>query len=233
MNLLTEATFLPTQDLRDPAHDGALDARGRLQVLPHAFWQQYTQTEIAVFCHKQAIYCIPTLELVTWLKALIADRKTIEIGAGAGVGVIGEALNIPATDNRMQEWPDIAAHYQAIRQPAITYGDNVIRLDAELALARYRPAVVLAAWVTHKWKPSEAWREGNQHGVDERKLIRQADYVFIGHDHVHRNKPILDLPHERRITARGWFRGQRRQDGTTSKSGGASANHQPPAALAR
>lgn len=193
-SMLRNAVVLPSEGLRDPAADGALDAAGQLQVLPFAFWQNYSQAEIAVFCHQQALYCVPTTELVAWLAEIFAGRRAIEIGAGTGA--LAAALSIPATDNRMQEWPEIVAAYQGMQQPTIAYGDNVIRLDAEMALARYRPAVVLAAWVTHKWKPSEAWREGNQHGVEERKIVRQADYVFIGHDHVHRNKPILELPHE-------------------------------------
>lgn len=180
--------------LRDPGSEGAFDAMGRLQVLPAAFWSQFSQPEIALFCHKHALYCVPTLELVEWLQDRIAGRRAIEIGAGTGV--LASALGIPGTDNRMQEWPDIRAHYQLTGQPVIQYGSQVEKLDAEVALAKYRPEVVIAAWVTHKYKPSEHWREGNMHGVEESNILRQAEYIFIGHDGVHRLKPIWERQHE-------------------------------------
>lgn len=189
-----EAQVISMTGLRDPAQAGVFDDTGRLKILPAEFWRQYTQEEIAVFCNRNAIYCVPTAELVGWLQDRIAGRRAIEIGSGNGV--LAAALGIPATDNRMQEWPDVAAHYRLIRQPLVRYGDNVERLDAGVALARYRPQVVIAAWVTHKYKSSEHWREGNMHGVEEQKILKRAEYIFIGHDYVHRNKPILELPHE-------------------------------------
>lgn len=188
------AVLITPAGLRDPGLAGALTATGELNVLPAAFWAEFTQQEIALFCHRQALYCIPTQELIAWLQEKLGDNRAIEIGAGAGV--LGSALGITATDSFLQARPDVQAAYQASQQPTIRYGANVVKLDAELALAKYRPEVVVAAWVTHKWKASEAWREGNMYGVDERKIVRQADYVFLGHDHVHRHKPILDLTHE-------------------------------------
>lgn len=189
-----DITMISMAGLRDPGQQGAFDASGRLQLLPAAWWRQFSQEEIAVFCHRHAIYCVPTTELVAWLRERLAGRRAIEIGAGTGV--LADALGIPATDNRMQEWPEVAAHYQRTRQPVIEYGANVEKLDAEVALARYRPEVVLAAWVTHKYKPSEHWREGNMHGVEEQKILRQAEYIFVGHAHVHRHKPLLAHAHE-------------------------------------
>lgn len=192
--MLKGAALLFPAGMRDPGVAGALDASGRLQVLPCAFWKQFSQQEIALFCHRQALYCLPTQELVDWARGELDGRSAIEIGAGAGI--LGAALNIPATDNFMQERPEIVAAYRASGQPTIRYGAHVEKLDAEQAVLKHQPQSVVAAWVTHKWSASEAWREGNMFGVDEREIVRRADYVFVGHDHVHRHKPILDLPHE-------------------------------------
>lgn len=180
--------------LRDPGQEGALDAQGRLQILSADWWQQFSKEEIAMFCHLNAYYAIPTKELIDWLAPRLRGRTAIEIGAGAGV--LAAALGIPATDNRMQEWPAIAAHYKRLRQPTITYGTQVEALDAKRAVAKYKPDVVIASWVTHRWLPQESWREGNAEGVEERDIIKHAEYILIGHSHVHRLKPILEQPHD-------------------------------------
>lgn len=192
---MTAAHYIDLDALQhNPAHCGALDARGRLRVLPHAFWQQFSQEEIGAFCVLHGYYCIPTVELVDWLAAQIGARRAIEIGAGSGV--LADALGIVATDNRMQEWPAIRAQYLAAQQTPVPYGEQVEQLDAQVALARHKPQVVVAAWVTHRWNPKEHWRKGNQYGVDEKKLLKAADYIHVGNRAVHQHKPILELDHD-------------------------------------
>lgn len=178
----------------DPAQQGALDADGRLQVLPHAFWQQFSQAEIGNFCVQRGLYCIPTTELIDWLKGQIGDRRALEIGAGHGT--LCAALGITGTDNWMQTWPEIAMRYRAVHQAPVEYGAHVEKCDAKVAIARHKPKLVVAAWVTHKYNPKEHWREGNQFGVEEKPILKVADYIHIGNRHVHRYKPILELEHE-------------------------------------
>lgn len=179
----------------DPAHEGALDDSGRLRVLPYSFWEQFSQMEIAAFCVARGFYCIPTTELVAWLHERIAGRSAIEIGSGSGV--LAEAVGIAATDSKMQDRPEIRMLYQASRQTPVPYGPNVKEMDAREAISYYKPEVVVAAWVTHKWNEREAWREGNAYGVDEGRIIgREGEYIHVGNRHVHRNKPILDAEHE-------------------------------------
>lgn len=181
-------------DIRnDPAKEGAVDEAGQIRVLDAAFWQQFSQAEIAAFCVHHGIYSVPTTELLTWLCGQVGGRKTIEIGAGNGV--MAQALGVTATDNWMQAWPDIKAHYVSIRQAPVKYGHHVEKLDAMVAIKKHKPKVVLAAWVTHKWNPRSPEREGNQWGVEEEKVVKAATYIHIGNRHVHRNKPVLDLPH--------------------------------------
>jgi hypothetical protein len=179
---------------KDPADFGALDADGRLQVFPHEFWTEFTQAEIAHFCVKHGFYCVPTTELVEWLFERIGDRKAIEIGSGSGV--LADALEIQGTDNKMQEWAHIKALYEQTGQTPAPYGPNVRQMDAQVAVDVLKPKVVIAAWVTHKWNEKESWREGNMYGVREDKIVKRHEYIHIGNRHVHRHKPIMDLPHE-------------------------------------
>lgn len=185
---------LDLKKLRDPADFGALTESGTLAIQPSSFWAQFTREERYVFGLKHSLYSFPTTELVAWLRTYLGYRTAIEIGAGAGI--LAKAVGLRATDSRMQERPDIRAQLAAMGHGPVQYGEHVEKLDAELAVTKYRPEVVVACWVTHKYKQSESWREGNQDGVDERKLLRSCDYVFIGHDSPHKLKPILDIPHE-------------------------------------
>jgi len=167
---------------------------GKLQVLPSAFWREYQQVEIAAFCVMHGFYLIPTTELVEWLRERIAGRTAIEVGSGNGV--LAETLGIRATDSRQQSKAEIAAIYWMLGQGTVPYGDNVETIPAHDAVGKYRPDVVIGAWVTHKFNVSQAWREGNGDGLDEVAIVCRADYINIGHTYVHRAKPVLEIPHE-------------------------------------
>lgn len=174
--------------VRDIAAD-ALDDNGDLRILPASFWANTTREERALFGVRHGLYCFPTIELVEWLKRTIDDRSAIEIGAGSGA--LAKALGIPATDNRMQEWPQIQAIYASAGQPVVTYGDNVEMMDAHQAVAHYQPDVVVAAWVTHRYDPQRPQAGGNVYGVNEASLLRRvSEYLFIGNRATHEGKPL-------------------------------------------
>lgn len=173
-----------------------VDNKGRLKVVPAEALRETTPEERMLFCVLNACYVLPTLELVEHLRTLIAGRRCIEIGAGNGL--VAQALGIPATDSRQQESPDIRALYKKLRQPVISYGANVEKLDALAAIQAHQPEVVLACWVTHRFDPHRSWAEGNQDGVDEMQVLQGCqEYLFVGNDQVHRNKAIWDQPHEK------------------------------------
>lgn len=174
---------------RYPEQEGALEG-----IKPYEFWRQFSRIEIVYFAVRHGMYCIPTLELVDWLKRHIGGRTAIEIGSGNGL--LAKALDIPATDNRMQDWPEIRALYDKAQQPVVKYGSNVETLDALDAIKRYAPQVVLGAWVTHRYDLLRHEDGGNTYGPNELEIIKQAEYVFIGACDTHRHKPILQLPHE-------------------------------------
>lgn len=180
---------------RYPENDGVFDETGELRVFPAQFWRDmYSKEELCAFCVRNGIYGIPTTELRDWLVDRIAGRKAIEIAAGNGV--LAKALGISATDSMQQLSPDMIEYYAAIGQGLVKYGPHVKPMAADRAMRALKPQVVIGMWVTHKFRYSEEWRNGNVRGVEEEKIVAVADYIFIGNEEVHRFKPILELEHE-------------------------------------
>ncbi len=183
-----DAHIINPTEIRDISGE-ILDAEHRLKILPASYYEGTTALERGLVGLKYALYALHTQECVSWLRERIAGRMAIEIGAGNGV--LARALQIPATDNRMQEWPSYKALYEAIKQPPIVYGKNVEKLDAIEAARRYRPAVIVAAWVTHRYDPADHARGGNEQGVDEVELLGHCEeYLFVGNRQIHERKPI-------------------------------------------
>lgn len=170
---------------------------GQLRLLPASAYDAIPHAAYQLWCHQFARYGLPTVELVDWLRCRIAGRNAIEIGSGAGD--LAYHLGIPATDNRMQEWPEIQLHYQIIGQPAIRYPASVQSMDALEAVAHYRPEVVIASWVTEWIDPAlpPPPHGGNMWGVKEDEIVATGcEYILIGNVHVHGQKKIMALPHE-------------------------------------
>lgn len=152
--------------------------------------------ELRMYCHTQAKYLLVTKELIDFLKILIKDKTAIEIGAGCGD--LGKHLNIPMTDNHCQTWPDVKQYYQATEQPTITYGSKVERIDALEAVKKYKPDIVIGAWVTQWISPDipPPPGGGSVYGIKEDEILRLVDaYVVIGAEEIHKHKDILKYPH--------------------------------------
>lgn len=175
-----------------------LEPNGVLALKPAAYYRALDWPEFRVWCHYNARYAIPTVELIDWLKNFIGDRSAIEVGSGAGDFCY--RLNINGTDSKIQDDPDVALYYRAMGQPTIKYPRWVEKMDAISAVKRYRPQVVLACWVTHWLDPSVAHRPetvGCMFGVKEEELLDLVDtYIFVGNLNVHGEKPILKRKHE-------------------------------------
>lgn len=166
---------------------------GKFIPVPFEALKGFAQETISVFCHKHALYQMPTTELIDFIKNEIGDSSVIEIGSGNGC--IGRSLGIKMTDNKMQQWDIIRAQYELSRQPVITYGNDVEEIDALEAVKKYKPEVVVACWVTHKWK--EGLSAGNMFGVEEELMFNNGvkKYIHIGCDSPttgHQIKPILN-----------------------------------------
>ena len=100
-------------------------------------WPLVTQKRLLMpLVNPKGIYAFYSKELLAALARLIADRPALEIAAGDGclsrsLRVAG--VTISATDDH--SW-----------SRSIDYPDDVEKLDAERALARYRPRVVLCSY---------------------------------------------------------------------------------------
>ena len=167
---------------------------GRLQILDAAYWARTTPNERARFGMQHGIYNFPTAELVEHLRELIGDQAAIEVGAGNGV--LAEALGIQATDSMQQENPQYRNYARALGQAPVRYGPNVIECDAVRAVRRFKPDVVLACWLTHKYRQSRPLAGGNAKGAVEEDIIAGCRrYIFVGNEAVHKHKSIWSLPH--------------------------------------
>lgn len=189
-----QAVHIPTAGVLDLS-SALLDGLGMLRVARAAFFEQTTVQERALFGNRHGIYGFLTYELIQWLQERINGRKAIEIGSGNGS--LAYALDIPATDSKMQDNPIVAKLYENIGSPTVTYGPNVQRLPANDAVVVHKPKVVVAQWVTHLYKQSRHEAGGNMWGVNEERIIKSCEeYIFIGNEKVHAGKSIWNLPHE-------------------------------------
>lgn len=187
--------IMNTHGVRDLTPAVMLDAAiGEPRIMDADFYRATTMPERALLGAHNALYGLPTRELVEWLSDFIGDRSAIEIGAGHGA--LAKAVGIPATDNWMQDDPAIRAVYEMSGQKPVQYGTNVEKIGALPAIEKYRPQVVIASWVTHLWTEDRPEAGGNMFGVAEELVVDAVEaYVMIGNTHVHRNKAIWDRPH--------------------------------------
>lgn len=170
-----------------------------LALLPCSAYDSMDKDTYRIFCHMSARYLIPTTELIEFLTEFLEPYKKEDIlEIGAGCGDLGRNLGIRMTDNFCQSWPDVKAYYERLEQPVIKYGLDVEEIDAIEAVKKYKPKVVIGAWVT-QWidpdKPPE--RPGSIHGIKENEILDLVDmYMVIGAEEIHKRKYIMDRPHE-------------------------------------
>lgn len=164
-----------------------------LRPVPYAVLQDVPQVDIVIWCNKNGVYQIATIELIEWLREQIAGRKAIEIGAGKSG--IGRALGIPTTDSFLHTQPLIQIYYSMLKQTITIPPDYVEELDAEQAIKKYEPEVVVGAFITQKHHEGEDG--GNMWGVEDGEVVKAATYIHIGHDTPHGKKRINALPHKK------------------------------------
>jgi len=160
---------------------------GKLKVMSIAFYNSISLNARRYFMWKHGIYVLPTQELIDWLRENITGNA-IEIGAG--VGSIARALEIPITDSRMQERPEIKFYYNMSGQPTIAYPNDVEKLNYEEAIIKYKPKTVIGCFITNKYE--EKIGSGNALGVQEEYILENVSrYINIGNLETHKHKPIL------------------------------------------
>jgi len=175
--------------------DAACLKDGVLQVMPAAYYAAANRNDLSVWCVRRGLYCLPTVELIDWLREQI-DGSAIEIAAGHGA--IGRALGIPITDSREHENPGMAARYAEMQQGLTICPPDVEKLTAAQAVEKYRPSVIIGAWATWRYDERRHWAGGSQYGVDHEKLLAKPfvqRFVHIGHERVHAPMPLRMKPH--------------------------------------
>lgn len=175
-----------------------LDHNGRQHLLPASkLLEAAPWSWLMAWMVRRARYQFVTLELVAWLKEKIAGRSAIEIGAG--MGDLGYHLGIPMTDSYAQAPGGMPVEYQLLveisGQTPTTPPPDVERLEAEEAVKKYKPQVVIASWVTQKWHEGDA--RGFQYGPEEIRIVRNVEaYILVGNSSVHGDKRICRLKHK-------------------------------------
>lgn len=182
-------------------NDILLNDKGELQVVSYEEIKDIPQEHISIFCGIHGFYCIPTTELIDFLKEEIKGKTAIEIGSGNGV--LCRELGIIGTDNFQQLIPKYKKEYERVEQAIVPYGKHVEKLSANDAVKKYKPNVVIAAWCTHKYNPRKPELRGNEIGIDENKILKSAKYIHIGNVVSHKLKPILSYPH--RVVKAEWL----------------------------
>ncbi len=177
-----------------------LDGKGRLKLLPAGDYLPIDPVELKLWCHRRAIYGLPTVELVDWLRSQIGGRSALEIGAGNAR--LGVHLGITTTDSYIQERPEVALYYKALNQVTTHPDPSVVRsLSADQAVAHYRPQVLIASWFTRLFedgKDTQGIAQASIYGAREESLLDAVEtYIHIGNEAQHSQKTLLSRPHQK------------------------------------
>lgn len=173
--------------------DDLLLKNGLLQVVPSSLLAEVKPMHLSLWGNKRGIYCLPTIELIDWLREQIGGKSAIEICSGNGA--IGRALNIPRTDSYIQTTPEIIEIYRAAGQVPIVPPEDVQKFEANEAVDYFNPEVVIGAYVTQKFVEGD--RNGSAYGTDEVSLLKKVKkYIVIGNDESHGEKRIRRLPYK-------------------------------------
>jgi hypothetical protein len=191
---MMRARSLPPIDV-EAMDERLLDrATGHVRLMPAAEVLSYGLEAVQAWMVLRARYQLVTKELVEWLGAAIAGRSALEIGAG--MGDLGHHLGIPMTDSGIQTRlpAEYAGQIEAMGAAPTVPPPDVELLDGEAAVAKHRPEVVVASWVTQKHHPGDAY--GFEFGVEEIRIVRAVRaYLFVGNRAVHGGKRIARLKH--------------------------------------
>ena len=183
INKMMNVAYLQNNDISEL--ENLLIKDGLLIPVNYHNLKEFSQNDISHFCVKHGIYQIPTIELLDFLRAEIKGLKTIEIGSGNGS--IGRALDIPITDNRLQERPDVKLFYQATGQTPIKYPPDVEKIGGNEAVNKYKPECVIACWLTDV-------ENGNYYGIREHVIVNQVSkYIHVGNEKTHGLKKVLKM----------------------------------------
>ena len=156
----------------------------RIVLRPASFYDGFDADQLRVWCALNAIYQVPTSELVEFVSNKIAGRTAVEIGSGTS-GLFSY-LGIQGTDSFLQvKNPEVVDYLKMMRQVPTSPGSNVLEMDAKTALHKLRPEVVVGCWITPI--PKCYFGEGGSfYGVDEFSLLKKVKcYIHVGNSGTH------------------------------------------------
>lgn len=105
-----------------------LDSDGIIKLFPAEFYHSLDNDSLRVWCICRAIYQLPTIELVEWLKNNFNLNKAIEIGAGNNY--LYHHLGIKGIDNYSEQIPAVKLVHEILHQPSTNPPPEVEKIDA-------------------------------------------------------------------------------------------------------
>jgi hypothetical protein len=172
-----------------------LDDQGIIKLQSADFYKTLDYTELRVWCLCRAIYQLPTIELIDWLKDNFNLRLAIEIGAGNNY--LYHHLGIKGIDNYSEQIPAVKLVHQLLNQPSTDPPPEVENLDAIAAIKKYQPETVITAWMTLKTEDPEGIDAGHKYAPDEEEILDTGvTYIHIANEEIHGDRQIMNKPHE-------------------------------------
>jgi hypothetical protein len=173
-----------------------LDDNGRIRLLSYRDYADIPPDHLRAWANLRGRYGLPTVELVNWLTDRIAGRSALEIGAGNGD--LGYHLKIPMTDS-YQQVEDLATQlvFASYGITPTRPPSEVEKEDGENAVRRRKPKVVVACYVTEKYRPDNTGGFGNYLGVRHDYVIERCEtFILVGNKNIHGGSRAMRIPHE-------------------------------------
>ena len=172
-----------------------LDERGIIKLQSADFYHSLDYDDLRVWCICRAIYQLPTVELIDWLKANFNLDRAIEIGAGNNY--LYHHLGIKGIDNYSEQIPAVKLTHEILNQPSTNPPPTIEKIEAIAAIEKYQPETVITSWMTIKGEDTEEVDGGHRYAPDEFEILDTGvTYVFIGNEDIHCDRLIMNKPHK-------------------------------------
>ena len=172
-----------------------LDEQGIIKLQFADFYKTIDNADLKIWCICRAIYQLPTIELIEWLKDNFNLDRAIEIGAGNNY--LYHHLGIKGIDNYSEQIPAVKLVHELLNQPSTDPPPAVEKLDAIAAIEKYQPETVITSWMTVKGEDTEEVDGGHRYAPDEDEILNTGvSYVFIGNEYIHGDRLIMKKSHK-------------------------------------
>ena len=173
-----------------------LDDQGIIKLFPAEFYHSLDYDDLRVWCICRAIYQLPTIELIEWLKDNFNLDKAIEIGAGNNY--LYHHLGIKGVDNYSEQIPAVKLVHEIMNQPSTNPPPAVEQIDAIAAIKKYQPETVITSWATLKCEDPEDVDAGHKYAPDEQEILDLGvTYIHIANEDIHGDRLVMNKPHEK------------------------------------